>query len=46
MRRMTGLTEILFVAFLALDLFLAAASRLLHCIRLVAVQGLLVGLLP
>lgn len=46
MRRMTGLTEILFVAFLALDLFLAAASRLLHCIRLVAGQGLLVGLLP
>ncbi len=43
---MTGLTEILFIAILALDLFLAAASRLLHCIRLVALQGFLVGILP
>ena len=43
---MTGLTEILFVAILGVDLLLVAASRLLHCIRLVAVQGFLLGILP
>ena len=43
---MTELTEILFAAILAVDLLLVASSRLLHCIRLVAVQGLLLGFLP
>lgn len=43
---MTGLTEILFVAILGVDLLLVAASRLLHSIRLVAVQGFLLGILP
>lgn len=43
---MTELTEILFVAILAVDLLLVSASRLLHCIRLAAVQGLLLGILP
>lgn len=39
-------SEILYVIFLALDLTLLSSSRLLHCIRLVALQGLLIGLMP
>lgn len=33
-------------AFLILNLLLASSSRLLHCIKLVAVQGILLGLMP
>ena len=39
-------SEILYVIFLALDMTLLSSSRLLHCIRLVALQGLLIGLMP
>ena len=43
---MTGWTEIVLAALLISDLSLAAASRLYHCIKLAALQGLLLGLLP
>ena len=36
----------LFALLLAMDLLLAVSSRLLHCIRLVAFQGLIIGLIP
>ena len=36
----------LFALLLATDLLLAVSSRLLHCIRLVAFQGLIIGLIP
>lgn len=39
-------TEILIALFLLLCLMLSASSRMLHCIRIVALQGLLLGLLP
>lgn len=42
---MNSFLEILYIGFLALDLMLAVSSRLLHCIRLIAMQGLLLGLL-
>lgn len=34
------------MSLLGLDLALAASSRLLHCIRLVAFQGIILGMLP
>ncbi len=40
------LTEIILVVFIGLNMFLLSSSRLNHCIRLVALQGLLIGLLP
>lgn len=43
---MTGLPEIILSAILATDLVLVSASRLLHCIRIVAIQGFLLGILP
>jgi len=43
---MEVLTEILLAAFFITDLCLASASRLLHCIRLAAYQGVLLGVLP
>ncbi len=43
---MTELPEILLAAFLATDLLLAASSRMLHCIRIVTLQGLLLTFLP
>lgn len=43
---MTGLPEIILAAILATDLILVSASRLLHCIRIVAIQGFLLGILP
>ena len=36
----------LFAALFALDILLVTSSRLLHCIRIVAIQGLVIGLLP
>ncbi|MBR7103797.1 MAG: hydrogenase [Lentisphaeria bacterium] len=38
--------EILMAFFLLSCLMLAACSRMLHCIRIVALQGLLLGLMP
>lgn len=38
--------EALLAVFLLTGLMLAASSRLLHCIRLMAVQGILLGILP
>ena len=43
---MTAWSEAILAAFLLTDLMLAASSRLLHCIRIVAVQGILLGILP
>ncbi len=43
---MNGLIEILLLLFLISSFLLTCSSRMLHCIRLVAVQGLLLGLLP
>ncbi|MEA4863190.1 MAG: hydrogenase [Victivallaceae bacterium] len=43
---MTASSEMILAAFLLTGLMLTASSRLLHCIRIVAVQGLLLGLLP
>ena len=43
---MCGVTEMLLAVFLLTDLMLAAASRLLHCIRVVVAQGILLGILP
>ena len=43
---MTAWCEAILAAFLLTDLMLAASSRLLHCIRIVAVQGILLGILP
>lgn len=43
---MDGLSEVLLVVLLGLSLLMANSSRLIHCIRLVAFQGILVGLLP
>jgi len=43
---MTVSSEMILAAFLLTGLMLTASSRLLHCIRIVAVQGLLLGLLP
>ncbi len=39
-------TTALFASLFALDLLLVTSSRLLHCIRLVAIQGLVIGLIP
>lgn len=43
---MTGIMEIVLAGILGVDLFLAASSRLLSCIRWVAVQGILLAVLP
>ncbi len=43
---MNGLIEIMLLLFLFCSFLLTCSSRLLHCIKLVAVQGLLLGLLP
>lgn len=43
---MNGLIEILLLLFLLSSFLLTCSSRMLHCIRLVAFQGLLLGLLP
>lgn len=43
---MTGIIEIVLACILGVDLFLATSSRLLSCIRWVALQGLLLALLP
>ena len=37
--------DVLWVILLAADLVLAASSRLFHCIRVVALQGILLGIL-
>ncbi len=38
--------EVILAALLLIDLWLAAASRLLHCIKLAAYHGFLIGILP
>ncbi len=43
---MTALTEILLALLLVTDLSLAVASRLLHSIKIVALQGWIIGLFP
>lgn len=43
---MNDLIEILLLCFLLCSFLLTCSSRLLHCIKLVAVQGILLGLLP
>ena len=43
---MNMITDLVFTAFMALCLMLSASSRLVHCIRLVAGQGILLGILP
>lgn len=43
---MTAWCEMILAAFLLAGIMLVASSRLLHCIRIVALQGLLLGILP
>lgn len=43
---MTTWIEVLMAGFLLTSLMLAASSRLLHCIRIVSVQGIILGILP
>ena len=43
---MTGIMEVVLACILGVDLFLAASSRLLSCIRWVAIQGFLLAMLP
>ena len=43
---MTGILEITLACILGVNLFLAASSRLLSCIRWVALQGFLLAVLP
>ncbi|NMA42770.1 MAG: hypothetical protein GX946_05245 [Oligosphaeraceae bacterium] len=43
---MNGLIEVLLLGFLLCSFMLAGSSRLMHCIKLVATQGLLLGILP
>ena len=38
--------DLILTAFMGICLLLSASSRLLHCIRLVALQGILLGILP
>ena len=38
--------DLIFTGFMALCLILSASSRLVHCVRLVAIQGILLGVLP
>lgn len=39
-------SDLVLTAFLAICLMLSASSRLVHCIRLVALQGILLGVMP
>lgn len=43
---MTQFNELLLALFFVSCLMMAVSSRLLHCIRLVAMQGILLGILP
>ena len=43
---MEHLVEFILVFFLITNLMMAASSRLMHCIRVVVIQGLLLGVLP
>lgn len=43
---MNGLIEIMLLLFLLNSFLLTCSSRLLHCVKLVATQGVLLGLLP
>ena len=38
--------DLILTAFMGVCLLLCASSRLLHCIRVVALQGILLGILP
>lgn len=40
------ITDILLAILLLLDICLVSSSRLLHCIRLCAIQGMIIGILP
>lgn len=41
-----GFAEVILLCILGVDLWMVASSRLLHCIKLVAVHGVLLGILP
>ena len=43
---MTDITEIILAALLLIDLTLVVSSRMLHCIKLAALHGVLIGLFP
>ena len=43
---MTMTVDLILTAFLAVCLMLSGSSRLVHCIRLVALQGILLGVMP
>ena len=43
---MTEISEIILAALLLIDLTLTVSSRMLHCIRLAALHGVLIGLFP
>ena len=43
---MTEILNLILGALLVLNLVMVSSSRLLHCIKLVAAQGILLGLLP
>ena len=43
---MTEISEIILSALLLIDLALVASSRMLHCIKMAAMHGLLIGLFP
>ncbi len=43
---MNELLNLILGALLVLNLLLASSSRLLHCIKLVAIQGILLGIMP
>ena len=43
---MTNISEIILAALLIIDFFLVASSRMLRCIHLAALHGLLIGLFP
>ena len=43
---MTEVLNLILGALLVLNLVMVSSSRLLHCIKLVAAQGILLGLLP
>ena len=43
---MEHLIEFILAVFLITNLMMAASSRLMHCVKIVMIQGLLLGLLP
>jgi hydrogenase-4 component E len=43
---MSSLPEIILILFLLSSIILASSSRLIHCVQLVSVQGVLLGIVP